>query len=574
MNVAAASRVRFLRIHAQHALRRIDDALGACWRWLSPAAREWLCRYRSRILFCGTLAVALDGDAWLVSTFVLAAYCTQALPRRAGVALGPAIAGLVVALWLMAFGGSLGLADPDQAGPLTWGIDGLAVVAGLRVAEGWIRGSGDADSLPAGVLLGRDDRGWVAAPPQHGTLVIGPPRSGKTSAVIIPNVLAWRGPVVTTSTRRDVLDACAPRRVGLGRACCCDPLGVVRTLPAGVERYDWSPLRGCERWDVAVARARDLLDGAGTGLEEASHWRVRGQQLLAALLHAARERGLVMSTMVEWVHAGRHEPAQRILADAGAVRPLAILDGIARTPARERGSIWSSVAGALAAFDVGTVAASADRADVTGELNELLDSQSTLFVVAPSDHQASLAPLVVGLVEEVRATAVRRSELTGPLDPPLLLALDEVANICPLRALPQIASEGGGRNIVLLAAFQDLSQAAERWGRTTADGLLTLAGAKLVLPGVADSSTLRQLEVLCGLEWTDQETRSETSGGILSPLLSSTQHHGVVQQPRMPSADIRTLEAGTALCIVGNAPHRVIQLVPAHSTHPFRAWVP
>jgi len=53
----------------------------------------------------------------------------------------------------------------------------------------------------------------------------------------------------------------------------------------------------------------------------------------------------------------------------------------------------------------------------------------------------------------------------------MLFALDEVANIAPLE-LPQIASEGGGQGLMLLAALQDLSQARARWG-AQADGFLT-----------------------------------------------------------------------------------------------------
>jgi hypothetical protein len=38
-------------------------------------------------------------------------------------------------------------------------------------------------------------------------LVLGPPRSGKTSTLVVPNVLAAPGPVLITSTKADVLRA-------------------------------------------------------------------------------------------------------------------------------------------------------------------------------------------------------------------------------------------------------------------------------------------------------------------------------------------------------------------------------
>jgi len=44
----------------------------------------------------------------------------------------------------------------------------------------------------------------VFASPEHAVLVLGPPRSGKTSSLIIPNVLMAAGAVVSTSTKPDV----------------------------------------------------------------------------------------------------------------------------------------------------------------------------------------------------------------------------------------------------------------------------------------------------------------------------------------------------------------------------------
>ena len=50
---------------------------------------------------------------------------------------------------------------------------------------------------------------WVWSGAEHSTLVLGPSRSGKTSSLVIPNVLAAQGAVATTSTKPDVLRATA-----------------------------------------------------------------------------------------------------------------------------------------------------------------------------------------------------------------------------------------------------------------------------------------------------------------------------------------------------------------------------
>lgn len=59
--------------------------------------------------------------------------------------------------------------------------------------------TGRGPGLYVGVGRGR----LAFAPPQHAVLVLGPPRSGKTVGLVIPNVLAAPGAVVSTSTKPD-----------------------------------------------------------------------------------------------------------------------------------------------------------------------------------------------------------------------------------------------------------------------------------------------------------------------------------------------------------------------------------
>src|ERR1700716_1073901 len=47
----------------------------------------------------------------------------------------------------------------------------------------------------------------ASANPEGGVLLLGSPRSGKTSSIIIPNVVSWPGPVLSASVRLDVLEA-------------------------------------------------------------------------------------------------------------------------------------------------------------------------------------------------------------------------------------------------------------------------------------------------------------------------------------------------------------------------------
>ncbi len=424
------------------------------------------------------------------------------------------------------------------------------------------------------ILLGWDDRAWLSAPLQMAGLVLGPPRSGKTRGVVIPNVAAWPGPVLVTSTRRDVLDATVGWRGRQGIPWIFDPLGVVDPLPPGSYRLVWSPLRGCRDWDTARRRAESLAVDAGRGVENATHWRTRATQLVAVALHAAACGERDMATLCSWIHAQR-SGALEALTTAPAAR--AVLEGLLRTPDRERGSIWSAAQGILSPFDTESVCRAADSEPVLPfDPLDFLVATHTVYVVSPSDAPTDGAPLVVGLVEEVREAARRLSDEQGTLPIPWLCALDEAATICPLPSLPRMLAEGGGRNIVTLVSLQDLRQAQHRWGEAAARSFLTLAGAKLILPGLADAETLRSLEELAGQQFIPQVTTTETRGrhpGRSGADRSWSTSHGWVEQPTVPASAWRSGPPGSAWALVGHHPPGQLRLVDPDRTPPFVGWL-
>src|SRR3954453_21939943 len=93
---------------------------------------------------------------------------------------------------------------------------------------------------------------------------------------------------------------------------------------------------------------------------------------------------------------------------------------------------------ALEAYNLPTVLECSREAELTAEW--LLDGDAnTAYLCAPLDEQARLRPLFSALVSEVVGEVYARATRTGrPIDRPLLLVLDEAANIAPLRDLDQI----------------------------------------------------------------------------------------------------------------------------------------
>jgi type IV secretory pathway TraG/TraD family ATPase VirD4 len=242
---------------------------------------------------------------------------------------------------------------------------------------------------------------------------------------------------------------------------------------------------------------------------ESRHWTERASALLAPLFHAAALEGAPMREVVAWVDRREASPAVCILARRDCELAGDVLAGIKRTEARELSGIWSTASSVLSAYRTEAALASTERAPF--DAAAFVRSGSTLYVCATGRRQGHAAPLVAGLVDDVRSAAYARR-----LEVPVLLALDELANIAPLRDLPALVSEGGSQGLVTLACLQDLSQARARWG-VQADGFLSLFGTKLLMPGIGDVRTLEAVSALCGEH--DVPVRSTSGGPRWAPLL-------------------------------------------------------
>ena len=405
-----------------------------------------------------------------------------------------------------------------------------------------------------GLCVGHDDsdpsrapKAWWAGP-ESSVLVVGPPRSGKTSCLVVPNVLDAPAAVVSTSTKRDVLDATVFRRWVLGNVFIFDPTGTTE-LPEGTYPLRWSPVVGCDTFDAAAAMAHALGTAArpGSALTESAHWVERAESLLAPLLFAANFGGRDMATVCRWVLARDLREPIAALERSGHEMAQAVLAGIVGTDDRERSGIFSTASGLLGAYR--SEAALATTRNVNFDPARFASSTDALYICAPAHAQELLAPLVVALLEQIRSAVYARPKHAAPV----VFALDEVASIPPLPSQPARAADGGGQGLVTLACLQDLSQARARWGEV-AEGFFSIFNTKLVFPGIAEHRTLQLLSALGGEEQV--HTRSANLPDRWSSILSGQRHvasttHSWVWRPRLAIDEIARGHPGHALWLTG-----------------------
>lgn len=411
-----------------------------------------------------------------------------------------------------------------------------------------------------GAYLATGPRGeWIAAPPQAAVLVLAGPRAGKTTSVVIPALIAHPGAAVATSTKPEVLAATLAARRCLGEAWFFDLQG--HGVPAGCRGLRWSPVTRAADWQQAQLLA-EAMTGATDVEADASHWRERAGALIACCLHAAALGGLSMRELTGWVL--RHD----LEAPLAELEPTSIaadvLVGIKQTSDRERSGIFSTAARVLRAYRSPIALTAAENPSF--DPDAFAASRDTVYIAAAAHEQQLLAPLVVGLLTEIRHATYRRAWTHGPTRPPVLLMLDEAANIAPLPDLPAMLSEAGGQGLQVVVVLQDMSQARRRWPRD-ADGMLSLFGARVILAGVADVRTLEQLSTITGEydrpiqtishQRPDVDALGAMLGGRPRPSSSTSTSWSTRREPRLPPGEIAQLPQGQAIVMVGAAWQRV-----------------
>lgn len=418
----------------------------------------------------------------------------------------------------------------------------------------------DATAEDVGYLLGVSRGRQVWATVEDSMLVIGPPRSGKGMHLVINAILDAPGAVITTSTRPDNLTATLTAREKKGPVAVFDPQRLAPGIPSGLR---WSPVRGCEDPLTAMIRATGLASAIGFGgVDNGGFWEGKARMAIQALLHAAALDGRDARTVSAW--------AQSPTAAGDAVRILQAhpkaadgwaesLESMIQSDPRTRDSIWQGVSLAFGALaDPRVLETVTPGEDEQFDPEKFLQERGTLYLLATGAGAGASAALVAAFIEDLVETA-RRLAARSPgarLDPPMLMALDEIGNLSPLPSLPTLMAEGGGTGITTMPVLQSLAQAREKWSENAANAIWDASIVKIVLGGASNSRDLHDLSQLVGER--DEETDSVTQdayGGHSS-------QRSIRRVPILPPDVLRTMPFGTGVILLRAARPIITDLRP------------
>jgi type IV secretion system protein VirD4 len=351
------------------------------------------------------------------------------------------------------------------------------------------------------IVVGRAHyRHSVRVPLEEHVLVMAPPRTGKTGW-LARVIMHYPGPVLSTTTRPDVFELTSGLRARRGPIAVFNPQGIGGITATSTFR--WSPIDGCEDRAVAIRRA-DAFANALPQEGENKFFGTAARAYLRAMFHAAALINADMRAVALWARTGTKggaQEAEEILRRHGAqdwAAELAQLRGKAERTAATNEMVMGQMIGfmsdpALAA------AALPGREDL--DLATFLRQSGTLYMIADADgnEESPIAPLFAAMAAEVHHVAARigQASLGGRLDPPLLMALDEIVQVCPV-PLPSWLADSGGKGIQIIPVVHGEAQLRTRWKADGARAVMDTCGVKVWLPGITDTATLETASKLCG----------------------------------------------------------------------------
>lgn len=450
--------------------------------------------------------------------------------------------------------------------------------------------------------------------------ICGPTRCGKTSQCAVPGLLDWVGPAVVLSVKRDLMDTTITRRRQLGQVRVFDPGGLLVSSEAATIKVDdgevgrWSPLRTAHTATGAKKAGESLASwtpkaGVEGGMD---FWATQGKLLFTGLLGAAAlSDNPSMSDVARWVFdMTRPDPRKRCQPQQILEERYQDLDPVVRQAAdsaiQHLNAIWNKPDERILAsvystaqtvcdpwLDPNVAAATdlyarpvagqrptnavtegdAERAPEWIDLDWLMDTgdagdrANTLYLMVSQDDYKRLAPVLAGLLSDLK-TQVYEWDVQGRQMPaPLLMLIDEAGNI-PLSWLPEVSSTCVGLGMQLVTIWQSLAQIHESYGKR-ADILLTNHATKLFFPGSSDDATLGYASKIVGDEEVERRSWSNDIGGGRRSISGQAN-----REPLVPYFLTRLPRYGSALLIHSNIPPAHIQGREWWRTRRLAAMVP
>ncbi|MFI9210208.1 TraM recognition domain-containing protein [Streptomyces sp. NPDC053253] len=409
----------------------------------------------------------------------------------------------------------------------------------------------------AGVLVGNlaGTRHEVRMGFEDVAVAIMAPRSGKTTSLAIPSILAAPGPVLLTSNKAagDAYTATYDARAAVGRVWSMDPQQI-----AHAERTMWwNPLADAKSLDGAGRLAGHFLAASVDASQQGDFWSKAGSNILGQLFLAAALDERPITDVMQWLAFPADRTPLDVLRDHKFTAVASQLKGTVEGPPETRDGIYETARQYAAALLNQNIAAWVTPQENVDQFRpaDFVTSNDSLFLLS-KDGGGGASALIAACADSVMRAATAQAERAGGrLDPPMLAILDEAANVCKISDLPDLYSHLGSRGIIPITILQSYRQGQKVWGDAGMDAMWSAATVKIIGSGIDDPDFADKLSRMVG-DHDVETTSTSTSESGKSTSVSMR------QERILPADAIRALPKGSALCLATGMRVAMLDLRP------------
>ncbi|MGW6454413.1 type IV secretory system conjugative DNA transfer family protein [Streptomyces sp. NPDC055078] len=412
-------------------------------------------------------------------------------------------------------------------------------------------------SADAGILLGNlaGTRNEVRMGYEDVAVAIMAPRSGKTTSLAIPSILAAPGSVLLTSNKaaQDAFTTTVDARASVGRVWSMDPQQIAH---AAREMW-WNPLASATTLDGAGRLAGHFLAASVDASQQGDFWSKAGSNILSQLFLAAALDERPITDVMDWLAFPANRAPLDILRDHGFTAVAAQLKGTVEGPPETRDGIYETARQYAAALLNTEIARwiTPQKSIAEFKPGEFVTSTDTLYLLS-KDGGGGASALIAACADSVMRAATAQAERAGGrLDPPMLAILDEAANVCKISDLPDLYSHLGSRGIIPITILQSYRQGQKVWGDAGMDALWSASTIKVIGSGIDDPDFADKLSRLIGDHDVETKSTSTSDSGTSTSI-------SMRQERILPADAIRALAKGTALLFATGMRAAMLDLRP------------
>lgn len=397
-------------------------------------------------------------------------------------------------------------------------------------------------------------------------ITIAGPRVGKTTSLVVPEILAAPGSVLVTSNKRDVVDATRDVRARRGPIWVFDPQSITFEPPT----WWWNPLSYVTDEVRAAKLAEHFATGSrDVGAQTDAYFDPAGQDLLAGLLLAASLDNRPITDVYRWTTRPTDETALDILSAHGFSLQSDQVAGVVSAPEEQRGGVFGTAQQMASCLTNRQIAAwvtplGPDDSRPQFSPEDFIGKDCGTLYSLSREGRGTAGPLITGLIVAVVEAAENLAARSagGRLHTPLVGVLDEAANVCRWRELPNLYSHYGSRGIVLDTVLQSWSQGVDVWGESGMKKLWSAANLKIYGGGVGEASFLEDLSRMIG----DYDRLLSSTSRTLPSTSDSHNQKSVSQQVQreriLDVSDLAALPKGRAVVFASGSRPTLIRTVP------------